>query len=64
MSSNLKVIAIILSVALVMFAIAYIVTPGRSRLAVPSSTALLTPAISPAAPASPRPFGGRGPEVA
>jgi hypothetical protein len=62
MSFNLKFIAIILSVVSIMFAIAYIVTPGRSRLANPPSTALLT--ITPAAPACPRPFRGRGPEVA
>jgi hypothetical protein len=44
MSSNLKFIAIILTLALMMFALAYVATPGRSRLAVPASTTSLMPA--------------------
>jgi hypothetical protein len=63
MSSNLKFIAIILTVAMMMFALAYITTPGRSRLANPPSTTLLMPVLSPAAAPSARPFRGRGHEL-
>jgi hypothetical protein len=62
--SSLKFIAIILSLVLMIFALAYVATPGRSRLANPPSTTLLTPVIGPTAPAGPYPFRGRGPEAA
>jgi hypothetical protein len=41
MSFDLKFIAIILSLISIMFAVAYIAAPGRSRLAAPSSEAQL-----------------------
>jgi hypothetical protein len=63
MGSNLKFIAVISALILMMFALAYFLIP-RSRLAMPSTSAHLVPVITPAAPAGPCPFRGRGPEVA
>ena len=47
MSSNLKFVAIIVTLVSMMFALAYLVAPGRSRLAHPPSTTLLMPATDP-----------------
>jgi hypothetical protein len=43
MSDNLKFIAILVALILMMLALAYLVTPRESRLALPSSNALLKP---------------------
>jgi hypothetical protein len=50
MNFNLKFVAIIVSLILIMFAVAYVAAPGRSRLAIPSATAA-TPTYSTASAA-------------
>jgi hypothetical protein len=57
---DFRLVAFISALILMMIALVYIAVPTRSRLADPPSTALLTPATGPAAPA----LSGRSPEAA